>query len=270
MVENFRLEEMKLQNENFNFEAIDVKNCPKCKKKTFKDGGCYHMTCSRNEGGCGHQYCWMCKDNWSSHSGSYFSCNKYNSGDIQDEECLQALQASKILTSQKEYIKKFTWHFDRQKFLNRSCDLARKKGGPTGIINADVEFLTQFIQKDISFTCEDEKNKFFDILPAANKAVIKCREALSWIYVAKFYFPSKGTGIEHLFQCNQDDLETYTESLHSKVDSSWIELCDGNTPAEIYEMLLELKKKSEKTLYFLDKIISAPEYSEVYGFDKQY
>lgn len=269
MVENFSNERTKLDCENVNFEAIDVKNCPNCKKKTFKDGGCYHMTCSRREGGCGHEYCWLCKDSWSNHSGTSFKCNKYESGNIEDEECLQAFNASKIVESHKKHIKRFAWHFERQKFLNRSCDAAREKGGPTGIINAEVEFLTQYIQRDIAFISEDEKKKFFDILPSANNAVIKCREALSWIYVAKYYFPAKGTALEQLFQSNQDDLETYTESLHEKVDkspNSWIELCDTKTPAEMYEILLEVKKKSEKTLHFLEKITSAQEFSEVFGF----
>ena len=35
-------------------------NCPRCSTLIEKDGGCDHMTC-----GCGHQFCWICGQNWS-------------------------------------------------------------------------------------------------------------------------------------------------------------------------------------------------------------
>ena len=38
----------------------NVKDCPSCGARTFKDGGCNHMTCSL----CHHSYCWMCLRVW--------------------------------------------------------------------------------------------------------------------------------------------------------------------------------------------------------------
>ena len=35
-------------------------NCPRCSTLIEKDGGCRHMTCR-----CGHQFCWICGQNWS-------------------------------------------------------------------------------------------------------------------------------------------------------------------------------------------------------------
>lgn len=35
-------------------------NCPRCSTLIQKDGGCNHMTCR-----CGHQFCWICGQNWS-------------------------------------------------------------------------------------------------------------------------------------------------------------------------------------------------------------
>ena len=43
--------------ENF---GPNVKDCPGCAVRTFKDGGCNHMTCSL----CHHEYCWMCLRVW--------------------------------------------------------------------------------------------------------------------------------------------------------------------------------------------------------------
>ena len=33
-----------------------VQNCPRCRRRHWKEGGCPHMTCP-----CGHQYCWYCR-----------------------------------------------------------------------------------------------------------------------------------------------------------------------------------------------------------------
>ncbi|KAH7344056.1 hypothetical protein B0J17DRAFT_645186 [Rhizoctonia solani] len=37
----------------------NTKQCPKCKRKIERNGGCDHMTCQR-PGGCGHEFCWEC------------------------------------------------------------------------------------------------------------------------------------------------------------------------------------------------------------------
>ncbi|CAG8473998.1 16124_t:CDS:2 [Dentiscutata erythropus] len=39
------------------FYMSQLKQCPNCKCRIEKNGGCNHMTCRRP--GCGHQFCWM-------------------------------------------------------------------------------------------------------------------------------------------------------------------------------------------------------------------
>jgi hypothetical protein len=36
------------------------KECPNCKNRIEKNGGCDHMTCQVSAGGCGHQFWWTC------------------------------------------------------------------------------------------------------------------------------------------------------------------------------------------------------------------
>jgi len=45
-----------------------TKKCPKCHKNIEKNQGCNHMTCDKASGGCGHQFCWLCLNNWRNHS----------------------------------------------------------------------------------------------------------------------------------------------------------------------------------------------------------
>jgi len=51
------------------------KKCPKCGVFMERTAGCNHITCK-----CGHQWCFMCKADWSTHgtqTGGYFKCNIY-------------------------------------------------------------------------------------------------------------------------------------------------------------------------------------------------
>lgn len=42
------------------FEQVDTKQCPKCRHAIEKHGGCDHMTCRKEVGGCGAEFCWLC------------------------------------------------------------------------------------------------------------------------------------------------------------------------------------------------------------------
>lgn len=68
--------------------AVSSKPCPKCQKSVEKTGGCKRTTCSIRTG-CGHSFCWLCLDDWNTHSpesGINIACNKFDpdlSGNIQ-------------------------------------------------------------------------------------------------------------------------------------------------------------------------------------------
>jgi len=48
---------------------VDTKQCPKCRIPWEKNGGCNHFTCS-----CGHEFCWVCLRDWSTHGNSFYEC----------------------------------------------------------------------------------------------------------------------------------------------------------------------------------------------------
>jgi len=57
------------------------KPCFHCNRPTTRNEGCNHMTCRKETGGCGGDWCWMCRGDWKthgSHTGGYFSCNIYD------------------------------------------------------------------------------------------------------------------------------------------------------------------------------------------------
>mmetsp|Transcript_4083 Transcript_4083/g.6396 ORF Transcript_4083/g.6396 Transcript_4083/m.6396 type:complete len:565 (-) Transcript_4083:47-1741(-) len=44
------------------------KECPNCKHRIQKNGGCDHMTCSRSAGGCGYEWWWSCGCKYPKHN----------------------------------------------------------------------------------------------------------------------------------------------------------------------------------------------------------
>jgi len=55
------------ESENINWILINTKQCPHCHKNIEKNQGCNHMTCQKNSGGCGHEFCWICLKDWHTH-----------------------------------------------------------------------------------------------------------------------------------------------------------------------------------------------------------
>lgn len=55
------------ESENVKWLRANTKRCPKCRAPIEKNGGCMHITCSRASGGCGHEFCWLCRGTWSEH-----------------------------------------------------------------------------------------------------------------------------------------------------------------------------------------------------------
>jgi len=48
-----------------------------------------HIVCKKNFGGCGHEFCWLCRGNWSdhgTHTGGYYNCNKYENSTAKKED----------------------------------------------------------------------------------------------------------------------------------------------------------------------------------------
>lgn len=65
------------ESENVKWLMANTKRCPKCQKHIEKSAGCMHMTCRKEAGGCGHEFCWLCRGPWSEHgsaTGGYYAC----------------------------------------------------------------------------------------------------------------------------------------------------------------------------------------------------
>ena len=72
------------------------------------------MTCRRELGGCGHEFCWVCMGPWNSHAiiniDSFYTCNKALIKQLQEEK-----------KKKKKIPEKF-----KEKFLGKKEDLLQR------------------------------------------------------------------------------------------------------------------------------------------------
>jgi len=99
-----------------------TKKCPACKVPIQKMEHCNHMNCSN----CRHEFCWLCKKAWKTHSQNMFQCEEYErqvrAGQVSvEEETLMAKQQDR---------QKLDFHhklFDKHKASEKLCKTLYKK-----------------------------------------------------------------------------------------------------------------------------------------------
>lgn len=207
------------ESENLQWILAKTKRCPKCKVHIEKNQGCNHMTCRKAVGGCGYEFCWLCKGDWKEHgsaTGGYYQCNIYEkdkkSGTVSDEE--------KAADDAKNELEKYEFHWTRFDSHLKSSYHALKQRETTH------EKMNDLAQK---FGWNLNEAQF--LLDATNEA-IACWHVLSWTYPIGYYFDEKKGNIE-LFKEHQSFLEKFCDGLQEKLDFDISKLGDNKVRQEI-------------------------------------
>ena len=114
------------ESENVTWIMANTKQCPKCRLNIEKNQGCNHMTCRKQTGGCGHDFCWLCLGPWSEHgdqTGGYYNCNKYETVKNKDEKMRQDETAR---AAAKHELDRYMHFFERYTNHNRARKFADK------------------------------------------------------------------------------------------------------------------------------------------------
>lgn len=185
------------------------------------------MTCT-----CGHQWCWLCRADWSthgSHTGGYYSCNRYEKSDAKKVD-------DKVAASKKEldrYLHYYNRHFNYRRDLERGD--AKRQHAAAKI----AEF-----KRDVSATRFGMNSSF---ISEAVELELECRDVLSWTYVIA-YFLEEGTRQSDFFGFLQANLEGITERL---ADLNKSKLADQDDD--------QLKTRTRVTKKYLDAMAQAME-----------
>ena len=114
--------------------------------------------------------------------------------------------------------------------------------------------------------CAELKDEI-QVLEGTNKVLRKARDALAWIYVAKYYFPRQDPGAPfELFKQNLHNLELNAECLNNAIETNtaeWEALIQQGGPAGVAEKLRDIKKFATNAMTYLENFSTAEEF-EIY------
>lgn len=217
MVERW-LKKNKSESENVKWLIAHTKQCPQCHKYIEKNQGCNHMTCRKEAGGCGFEFCWICLGEWKPHGSSYYQCNKYD----KDKE----VNKEEMVKNAKLELEKYVFYFDRFMNHQKSQELGTKL--KLQIKNHEERFrnLKQIPYEELTF------------MTNAVETIINSRRTLKNTYVFGFYMIKCNE--RELFEHNQFLLDRDTDRLH------------GMMEGETIKKILAIENYEEFTKSFID------------------
>lgn len=185
------------ESENVKWLQVNTKKCPACHKHIEKNQGCNHMTCRKEAGGCGHEFCWICMGDWKGHS----TCNKFEQKDEKD------------MINIKHELDKYIFYFDRYMNHKKSLSFAIKMKKTT---ESNISKLNTF--KNIPYT-----DLLF--LREGVKSVIDSRRTLLNSYIFGYYMKedTNNPTEKNLFEFHQGLLESNSDKIHGLLENTQIE-----------------------------------------------
>jgi ariadne-1 len=170
------------------------KQCPHCGMATERNEGCNHMTCRKEVGGCGGEWCWMCRGDWKthgSHTGGFYSCNKY------DKSPAKKLDDDAAKT--RAEAERFAHFFDR--YAGHEANGRDAQNKREAMVHKSIEFAKQY-------------NADPKVVIDALDLLINCRHVLKYTYVYGYFVASTlPATLKELFEYQQANSEGITERL---------------------------------------------------------
>jgi len=189
---------------------VHTKVCPKCTNPIEKNGGCMHMTC-RKPGGCGHEFCWICMQDWKTHS-------KCNAEPENVEKLNKMAQEKSELFRYAHFFERYLEHEKAQKYAASEQKSQIETVGSLLSVRLDLKV------SDVTF------------LSAAVKQIEDSRRFLKWTYPYAFFASFKSSEKE-LFEFHQAQLEQQLEKLSDIMENtnwdSYVETDDGQSQPSV-------------------------------------
>jgi ariadne-1 len=209
------------ESENLGWILAKTKKCPRCGVHIEKNQGCNHMTCRKDAGGCGHEFCWLCKGDWTTHgsaTGGYYQCNIYEKakgeGKTTDEELKQSEAENEL--------QRYEFHWTRYDSHIKSSQHAMKQKSATHEKMHELATKFQWRLNEAQF-----------LLDAVNEA-IQCWHVLAWTYPIAYYFEEEVEDASLLlFKEQQGTLEKFCNGLQAHLDFELDKLGQNKTRQEI-------------------------------------
>ena len=202
------------EGENVLWLQANTKQCPSCNKYIEKNQGCNHMTCRKNVGGCGYEFCWICMGEWKPHGSEWYNCNKY------DPKAEKNIKKEKDINKLKGELEKFAHYFGRYFNHQKSMKISIKLRETIEAKKQNFFFNRKMNLQELTFLNE------------ALEVVIKCHRVLTHTYIFGYYMNENAINEKNLYEYQlkmlSDNVDKLNEMLenHELQDILDIELVD--------------------------------------------
>jgi ariadne-1 len=211
------------ENENTKWLLINTKQCPNCKKHIEKNQGCNHMTCRKEAGGCGYEFCWICLGEWWPHGTSYYNCTRANPNILRKNE----EKINNIKSEMERYDKSFTAYKDEENALKFAKKLKEKID----------------LYKKVLIEKKDQTEMDLYFLDEALKTVIECHQILGNTYVFGYYM-KKNSKNNSLYELHQEMLRREADLLHERLEMRYLtEILSINEKEKFIKEFIAYKEK---------------------------
>ena len=166
-----------------NWISANTKECPKCQTAVEKSGGCNIMVCRNSQ--CKTTFCWLCLK-----PRLFHRCNGYAESKLRVPESRAALQ-------------RYLFYYNRYMNHRQSMRLEHK------LYSTVKEKMEEMQQHNMSWIEVQFLNQAVEIL-------VQCRRTLMYTYVFAYYLQKNNQSV--IFEDNQNDLETATETLSGHLE----------------------------------------------------
>eukprot|EP01083_Nonionella_stella_P084254 233181_1 len=232
------------ESENIAWILAKTKKCPSCRIHIERNQGCNHMTCRPHVGGCGHEFCWLCKGDWSKHNsstGGYYACNIYEknkaTGVVDNEEKAQQNASNEL--------ERYEFHYTRFDSHQRSREHAVKQ--KEAIQSKMHEFADKFKWR-LSET---------QFLEDAVSEAIQCWRVLAWTYPVSYYANEIEEETFHLalFSEQQRKLEGFCDGLQEKLDFDLEKLGEIKVRQSVIDYTKAAKKYRNNMVSYIESVL---------------
>jgi ariadne-1 len=224
------------------------------------------MTCRKHAGGCGHEFCWLCKGDWKDHgsaTGGYYQCNIYDKtkqeGKLPDEE--------KAAQEASNELERYEFHWTRYDSHSKSSRHAKEK---KAAMHEKMHELAQ--------TFKWRLNEAQFLMDAVEESIV-CWHVLAWTYPIAYYFEEewaarqgseenknkkkdekeekdKGNSALDLFKQQQGFLESFCDGLQQKLDFDLEKLGDIKIRQEMKDYTRTAKQYRKNIVQHIEDEVS--------------
>ena len=191
----------KSEGENAKWLIVNTKQCPNCHKYIEKNQGCNHMTCRKEAGGCGYEFCWICLGEWKPHGSSWYECKKYSPTELDKNK-------EKIRNNIKLELERFANYYESYQEEENSIKYAKK-------LSSKIETYKELLEQ-----VKNQPHTEVQFLDEALQTVIECHQILKNTYIFGYYMKDLKEG--SLYKHHQEMLRRNADLLHDKIEMKYL------------------------------------------------